>query len=207
DPVILWRPDDAERGACYHGRFTRADRWHLDKAVRQAFGPGTSALPCTLVASQVAEQSLDVDFDFLVTDLAPIDVLLQRLGRLHRHAGSRPRGYRDPLALIIEPPSPIEAAVQRAVSRRGRQPSLGSGLGTVYEDFAVLEPRQRVIAASAVIEVPQQNRPLVEAVYHPEVRRSLAEESSAWHDYIQRREGELLGLIHGASTWILPFGV
>ncbi|SER20544.1 CRISPR-associated helicase Cas3' [Actinokineospora terrae] len=54
-----------------------------------------------LVATQLAEQSFDVDADLLVSDLAPIDLLLQRIGRLHRHdRGRRPLSLRTPTAVI-----------------------------------------------------------------------------------------------------------
>ncbi|MBB5874336.1 CRISPR-associated helicase Cas3/CRISPR-associated endonuclease Cas3-HD [Allocatelliglobosispora scoriae] len=71
-----------------HSRFMAPDRAAKDRWLREAFGPpGSGERPARhiVVASQVAEQSLDIDFDLLVTDLAPVDLMLQRIGRLHRH--------------------------------------------------------------------------------------------------------------------------
>ncbi|WIX85675.1 CRISPR-associated helicase Cas3' [Amycolatopsis sp. DG1A-15b] len=71
-----------------HARFTAADRMRNDANLLDRFGPpGKAQRPDRhiVVASQLVEQSLDVDFDLLITDLAPIDLVLQRIGRLHRH--------------------------------------------------------------------------------------------------------------------------
>ncbi|MFJ8754540.1 CRISPR-associated helicase Cas3' [Streptomyces sp. NPDC102441] len=72
-----------------HSSFIDVDRAAKDASLLTRFGPpgkaeGRPAMH-VVVASQVAEQSLDVDFDLLVTDLCPADLLLQRMGRLHRH--------------------------------------------------------------------------------------------------------------------------
>ncbi|MGC5411567.1 CRISPR-associated helicase/endonuclease Cas3, partial [Streptomyces sp. DT225] len=73
-----------------HSCFVDVDRAAKDADLLTRFGPpgtaqGRPSGPHIVVASQVAEQSLDVDFDLLVTDLCPVDLLLQRMGRLHRH--------------------------------------------------------------------------------------------------------------------------
>ncbi|MFF7589166.1 type I-E CRISPR-associated protein Cse1/CasA [Kitasatospora purpeofusca] len=70
-----------------HARFVDLDRARKDTDLLARFGPDGDRPrgPHIVVASQVAEQSLDVDFDLLVTDLSPVDLMLQRMGRLHRH--------------------------------------------------------------------------------------------------------------------------
>lgn len=74
-----------------HSRFVGAHRADRDRLLLQLFGADGTAdrlgKRYVVVASQVAEQSLDVDFDLVITDVAPVDLVLQRLGRLHRHAG------------------------------------------------------------------------------------------------------------------------
>jgi CRISPR-associated endonuclease/helicase Cas3 len=85
----------------FHARFPMDERLEIEWRVRQQFGPGGS---CTvghvLVATQVAEQSLDIDMDVLITDIAPVDLVMQRAGRIHRHDRSRPAGFEQPLVLV-----------------------------------------------------------------------------------------------------------
>lgn len=89
-----------------HARFVDLDRARKDADLLRRFGPpedsaGGRPVKHIVVASQVAEQSLDIDFDLLVTDLCPSDLLLQRMGRLHRHVrGERPAGVRVPRCLV-----------------------------------------------------------------------------------------------------------
>lgn len=72
-----------------HSRFVATDRLAREQELLRRFGPPTDAVERprrhVVVSTQVIEQSLDVDFDLLVTDVAPVDLLLQRAGRLHRH--------------------------------------------------------------------------------------------------------------------------
>jgi CRISPR-associated helicase Cas3/CRISPR-associated endonuclease Cas3-HD len=72
-----------------HARFTARDRERIDRELMVSYGPPHKSperpTHSIVVATQVAEQSLDVDFDLVVSDLAPIDLLLQRAGRCHRH--------------------------------------------------------------------------------------------------------------------------
>ncbi|WP_285502125.1 CRISPR-associated helicase Cas3' [Actinokineospora sp. NBRC 105648] len=88
-----------------HSRFLACDRVRIDRGLVSRFGPPTpgSARPRThiVVASQVIEQSLDVDFDLMVTDLAPADLVLQRLGRLHRHDRERPAEVSSPRCGLV----------------------------------------------------------------------------------------------------------
>lgn len=71
----------------FHARFTACDRDRIEKHVLERYGKHARRTdPRILVATQVVEQSLDLDFDHMVTALAPVDLLIQRAGRLHRHA-------------------------------------------------------------------------------------------------------------------------
>nr|WP_167464660.1 CRISPR-associated helicase Cas3' [Nocardia brasiliensis] len=87
-----------------HSRFIAADRTRLEARLRKLLGPpGKGKRPTRLivVATQVVEQSLDIDFDLLITDLAPVDLILQRMGRLHRHdRPRRPARVAAPICLI-----------------------------------------------------------------------------------------------------------
>ncbi|WP_214364578.1 CRISPR-associated helicase Cas3' [Pseudonocardia sp. H11422] len=87
-----------------HSRFLACDRARLDAELLRRFGPpghGTERPPLhVVVASQVVEQSLDVDFDLMITDLAPVDLVLQRMGRLHRHARPRPPALEQPRCVL-----------------------------------------------------------------------------------------------------------
>ncbi|MDA1143000.1 MAG: CRISPR-associated helicase Cas3', partial [Planctomycetota bacterium] len=79
--------DDNEK-LLFHARFTAADREKITNRVLGMFGKESTCRPqkFVLVATQVVEQSLDVDFDHMISEIAPIDLLLQRSGRIKRHA-------------------------------------------------------------------------------------------------------------------------
>jgi CRISPR-associated endonuclease/helicase Cas3 len=91
-----------------HARFpanTRAR--HVTDAV-DSYGKTSSNGPAVMVATQVVEQSVDLDFDVLITELCPAPSLLQRAGRLHRHgltgrSRTRPGGCRQPVMHVVTP--------------------------------------------------------------------------------------------------------
>ena len=94
----------------FHARFPADRRQKREDQVLETFGESASRTGYKiLIATQVAEQSLDLDFDLTVTDLAPIDLVLQRAGRLWRHA-RKSRLVSEPILLVAglageEPPS------------------------------------------------------------------------------------------------------
>ncbi|MFJ2815110.1 type I-E CRISPR-associated protein Cse1/CasA [Streptomyces sp. NPDC087294] len=151
--------DDAVTVA--HSRFLAADRAAKDADLLRRFGPDGEQRPYrhVVVASQVAEQSLDVDFDLLVTDMAPVDLVLQRMGRLHRHTRRRPPGLTRARCLITGvdweavPPQPVAGTL---AVYRSEYPLLRS--------LAVLGPHLDGLA----LELPGLISPLVQAVYGDE---------------------------------------
>ncbi|OAI20660.1 CRISPR-associated helicase/endonuclease Cas3 [Methylomonas lenta] len=93
----------------FHSRFIFADRQKKEQTVLQCFAPESlerRKQGRLLIATQVVEQSLDLDFDWLITQLCPVDLLFQRMGRLHRHAknqSGRPSGFTEPVCTVLLP--------------------------------------------------------------------------------------------------------
>jgi CRISPR-associated endonuclease/helicase Cas3 len=93
-----------------HSRFRFCDRETREKRVLERFGKpnenGESPKRpkcAVLIATQIIEQSLDIDFDLMISDLAPIDLLLQRAGRLFRHERVRPSEFNRAELWIMQP--------------------------------------------------------------------------------------------------------
>ncbi|MFJ3339327.1 CRISPR-associated helicase Cas3' [Streptomyces sp. NPDC086766] len=120
-----------------HSCFIDIDRAAKDAGLLKRFGPPGKDVDRPekahiVVASQVAEQSLDVDFDLLVTDLAPVDLLLQRMGRLHRHLRGgkeqtdRPKRLRQARCLVtgVDWSAPVPAPVRGSLAVYGAYPLL-----------------------------------------------------------------------------------
>lgn len=87
----------------FHSRFAFRDRDAIERAAIRDYGKDrTRGRGRILVATQVVEQSLDLDFDYLATQLCPADLLFQRLGRLHRHTHLH-EGGPGPACLVLCP--------------------------------------------------------------------------------------------------------
>lgn len=97
------RFDDENLFLLFHARFPMGQRMKIETEIDGFFGKGNTEEPnihrphrAIVVSTQVLEQSLDVDFDIMITDIAPIDLILQRAGRLQRHEKNyRPTSLKD----------------------------------------------------------------------------------------------------------------
>ena len=157
----------------HHGRFAATDRQLLDEAVEKAFGKTRQAGGRVLVGTQTLEQSLDIDADFLITDLAPMDVLLQRIGRLHRHAREDRGAFGRAQVLVLRP----EERDLTPWLDRGRRER--HGLGNVYPNLLHLEATLRLLEERPDIAIPRDNRLLVERALHPEALAPIQQEGGA----------------------------
>ena len=95
---------DGSRVVCFHSRFTATDRAENEKELLHIVGKDSKPEErnrLIVVGTQVIEQSLDLDFDFMITELCPMDLLLQRSGRLHRHKRQRPDKLQQPVLAVV----------------------------------------------------------------------------------------------------------
>lgn len=88
-----------------HSRFPQYRREEMEEDWMGKLGKDAHSRPkgAILVGTQVVEQSVDIDADLLITDLAPTDLILQRIGRLHRHDRERPAEFKNPVCVILQP--------------------------------------------------------------------------------------------------------
>ena len=196
----LTGPADAKRlftihskPTLHHGRFAAVDRRLLDAEVERRLGKGNqrSAGGYIIVGTQTLEQSLDIDADLLVTDLCPLDVLLQRIGRLHRHKRSdRPAVYATPTCTVLTPPdNDLAPLLKHTPSANGLGP-----YGHVYEDLRILEATRRLIDESPQWRIPEMNRELVEQATHPQALEALTQElGEDWQVHAQVIQGGRIG--------------
>jgi len=137
-----------------HARFPAEERALRESVALALFGKeGPRPERAILVATQVAEQSLDLDFDLLYTDLAPVDLVFQRAGRLHRHERPRPKGHARP-RLRLGVPGDLD---------------FGKPLywDEVYEEYVLLAT-WRALEGKASLCIPQDLEALLEEVYEGE---------------------------------------
>ena len=174
------------RPALHHGRFAVEDRALLDQAVETTLAVSRERAPqgAIVIGTQTLEQSLDIDADLVITDLCPMDVLLQRIGRVHRHRLSRPTGFEDARAVVLVPSGGLGPLTAPAFENGLGTWNDPSGPGGIYRDLAVLELTRRLIDEQEVWEIPAMNRALVEGATHPErVDAVVAELGDAWEHY------------------------
>lgn len=184
----------------FHARFPAEDRMRLEDKVLRTFGKeatrenGQRPERAVLVATQVVEQSLDLDFDLMVSDLAPVDLLLQRAGRLWRH----PRGDR-PLA------APVLYVAE--LRHQGEMPDLRTHYwDKVYAPF-ILYKTWEILKGLPQISLPTDIDPLVQRVYDgkalklelsPEALRTIKEHQAEFDKQalIDRKDGGAAVISH-----------
>lgn len=173
----------------FHARFPADERGVIEQRVLSLFGPGGERPPrALLVATQVAEQSLDIDFDFMFSDLAPVDLLLQRAGRLHRHARfDRPRAH-------------AEARFQVAGLLPDQLPEMKqTAWGFVYDAY-ILGRTWALLGRETLLRLPHDIDRLVQAVYDTD-HELPAELEAAAREFIEEKSfGDYLARVQRERT-------
>lgn len=169
DDAIAAADDLRARGLqplLFHARFAQGDRQRIERDVMALLGKDASAerrRGAIVVATQVIEQSLDLDVDLMASDLAPVDLLIQRAGRLRRHrARDAERPSVDDALLVL---SPRDTDDPRADWLSG---SFARASEWIYKDPAILWRTRRVLGTACEIAAPDMIRTLIEAVYAPD---------------------------------------
>lgn len=131
-----------------HSAFLAPDRATIEQRLQATIGKnGQRPEKMIVIGTQVLEQSLDIDFDILYTDVAPIDLLLQRAGRLHRHQRKRPIKLRAPNLIVMG----IE-----------QDHHYGQGNEAIYQRYLLMKTDYYL---PRILVLPDDISPLVQAVY------------------------------------------
>ena len=146
-----------------HARFAMGDRLAIERRVHDTLGKsGTieGRRGLVLVGTQILEQSLDYDVDAMVTDLAPIDLIIQRAGRLWRHEERTKQGrpVETPELVVIAPD-------WQDVTDRDWYRQVSPRAAAVYKHHGVVWRTARALAEARAIETPGSIRALIESVY------------------------------------------
>ena len=169
----------------FHARFTFADRARLEKQVLDTFGKHAPRHGRLLVATQVVEQSLDLDFDIMVSQLAPIEFLMQRMGRLWRHdrlgtsLHSRTTSVRHPLFITLLPSQSVTGWKTHY-----------QGSGFVYRNVRSLFRTEQYLKKRELLVFPECYRDAIEYVHFEEAFEDEPQElASLFEKYQQEQDG------------------
>ena len=142
----------------FHARFAMADRLRIESLVLGQFGKASTSRAGAIVATQVIEMSLDLDFDLIVTDMAPADMVIQRAGRLWRHPDRKDRPAFMAPELLLVGPDPVSDPLSNWLS------AALPGTAAIYPAPLVWRSARALLQAG-VIDTPGNVRALVEAAY------------------------------------------
>lgn len=178
--MILWIENtvgDAQRVFSYfqgdknfmtgilHSKFTNADRAANENHWISIFGKnGDRSTGCILVSTQVCEQSVDIDADFLVTALCPTDMLFQRIGRLHRHSENARKSA--PECVILDMLEYGEMEYQNIKNTVSQEYSNRCGVSTLVYQPAILRSTHFIWKNTTTVKVPQDIRKRIESTYN-----------------------------------------
>lgn len=189
----------------HHGRFSPEDRVVLDDEVSKKFGKNNKESGLILVGTQTLEQSLDIDADIMITDICPADVLIQRIGRIHRHQRIRPEGFEQPMCFVMIPcgESPFLDGIKDngSVCFDLRK----AGIGSVYQDVRKIELTARLISKHRKIVTPDDSRLWVETITHPSSLSKLDMEHERWKKHGLEIGGDVNQDNLNSSHVLIPF--
>lgn len=144
-----------------HSLYTQVDRKKIEDKWLKIFGKGSrvESNGAVLVGTQVLEQSLDIDADLLVSKIAPMDMLLQRMGRLWRHRQNDGARHCDkPVCVLIHP------SLEEVFG--GFEKAFGM-TGYVYSRFVLYRTLKNIEHIERIL-LPSSIRGLIEATYNEE---------------------------------------
>ncbi|WP_314908921.1 CRISPR-associated helicase Cas3' [Oribacterium asaccharolyticum] len=157
-----------------HSRFIDTDRIKKEKELLKKIGKNAERPKrFIVVGTQVIEQSLDIDFDLMISDLCPVDLLIQRIGRLHRHKIERPKEHSESRLYLM---GISESFDFEKGSRR------------VYGDYLLMKTQ---CALGESISIPRDISPLVQDVYG-EWNPSLAPDLRKKYEESKKKQNETL---------------
>lgn len=150
----------------FHARYPAFWRLEIEKRVLDIFGKnGNRPKKAILVATQVIEQSLDLDFDVMISDLAPIDLLIQRAGRLHRHKQHMRPGLLKAATLCICMPEQSKV--------------IDFGNSRYVYDEDILLKTYYLLKDKQDLSLPNETRQTIEQVYDPNLKDWLTPDQLA----------------------------
>ena len=153
----------------FHSRYRYCDRMDKEKMVLEKYGIGSPNQGRILVGTQVIEQSLDIDFDWLISFICPIDLLFQRMGRLHRHEkNERPEKNKKPLCTVV-----LQKTIDLTTPETMKE---SYGLhGLIYKNIRALWRTQQLLQQYTCISFPKAYRDWIECVYQQDAWKDESE--------------------------------